>query len=214
MGLISRVSSRTYRYLRYKMPIKLERTLAIIKPDGIAEIDKIRSAIEHSGFFILRERKVQLTSEQVSELFSDQVGKHPWPIFVSHMSSGPIVAIELAGCQAVKRWLTMSGPENPVDARDSNPDSLRALYGSDLVKNALHSSATIQQAQKEIQFFFPETVVEPVLSGDAANDFLQKQVNPTLQRGLTLLCEKKPADPTVWLANWLREHNPNTPQIL
>merc|ERR1712168_1709219 len=101
---------------------------------------------------------------------------------MSNMSSGPVVAIELACCNAVSRWLTMLGPEDSQDARQSHPDSLRALYGSDLVKNALHGSATTQQAQKEIQFFFPEEIVEPLLSGSAADDFFSKSVGVTLQR--------------------------------
>ena len=56
--------------------MSLERTLAIIKPDGIQHEKAIRDAIEHGGFTILGDRKVELTNEQVSDLFSDQVGKN------------------------------------------------------------------------------------------------------------------------------------------
>jgi len=192
---------------------KLQRTLAIIKPDGMPYLDSIRSAIEHSGFNIQKEKSVQLTSEQVSDLFSDQVGKHTWPIFVAHMHSEPIVALELASIDAVAKWNDMIGPENPVDARANNPDSLRSLYGSDLVKNALHGSATVTQAQSEIQFFFPESIVEPLTTLDEADDYLAKNVLPTLQKGLGELCEKKPEDPEKWLAEWLMGNNPNTPVI-
>ena len=191
----------------------LERTLAIIKPDGVGAYAEIKDAIEHGGYVILNERACELTSEQVSDLFSDQIGKHTWPIFLSHMSSGKLVALELACTNAVSRWNTMIGPENPMDARDSHPDCLRSLYGQDIVKNALHGSANSHQAQKEIQFFFPQSLVEPQQSGAEADDFLSKQVMPTLNRGLTHLCEKKPADPRQWLADWLRANNPNTPQI-
>ena len=129
------------------------------------------------------------------------------------MHSESIVALELASIDAVERWNTMIGPENPVDARASHPDSLRALYGADLVKNALHGSATVSQAQSEIQFFFPESIVEPLTTPSEADDFLAKNVYPTLQRGLITLCEKKPEDPAAWLADWLKENNPNTPVI-
>lgn len=105
------------------------------------------------------------------------------------------------------------GPENPSDARDSAPDSLRALYGSDLVKNALHGSGTIAQAQREIQFFFPASIVEPLPTGEEADDFLAKSVLPTLEKGLIALCEKKPEDSLKWLSDWLKENNPNTPVI-
>lgn len=155
------------------------------------------------------------------------------------MSSGPITVLDLGCVNAVlqkwvendikisenrfskkfyiftisSRWNTMMGPENPMEARESHPDCLRALYGGDIVKNALHGSANILQAQKEIQFFFPQNLVEPLLSGAEADDFLSKQVRPTLDRGLIKLCETKPADPRQWLADWLSANNPNTPQI-
>jgi len=193
--------------------MSLERTLAIVKPDGIQHEKAIRDAIEHGGFTILGDRKVELTSEQVSDLFSDQIGKHTWPIFLAHMSSGPITVLDLGCVNAVLRWNTMMVPENPMEARESHPDCLRALYGGDIVKNALHGSANILQAQKEIQFFFPQNLVEPLLSGAEADDFLSKQVRPTLDRGLIKLCETKPADPRQWLADWLSANNPNTPQI-
>lgn len=195
------------------MAAQLERTLAIIKPDAIEYLESIRRAIEDSGFSIQKEKHVQLTSEQVSDLFADQIGKHTWPIFVSHMQSGTIVAIELACVSAVDRWLTICGPENPVDARTNSPDSLRAVYGQDLVKNAVHGSATIQQAQREIQFFFPESIVEPLTTPEEADDYLAKHVNPTLEKGLIALCENKPIDPEQWLADWLIANNPNTPNI-
>ena len=119
--------------------MSFERTLAIIKPDAIEYYGAIKDAIEHGGFTIVGERKCELTSEQVSDLFSDLIGKHTWPIFLSHMSSGPIVALDLACISAVNRWNTMIGPENPMDARDTHPDCLRALYGSDIVRTVFFS---------------------------------------------------------------------------
>ena len=114
--------------------IQLERTLALIKPDAYAYIDDIRNSIENSGFMILREKIVTLTSEQTSDLFEEQLGKSTWPVFVSHMVSGEICVFELACVNAIQRWATLMGPEDPKKARETHPDSLRGLYGSDLVK--------------------------------------------------------------------------------
>lgn len=55
--------------------------------------------------------------------------------------------------------------------------------------------------------------MEPVPVGQAARDYLKRQVNPTLLKGLTELCKNKPQDPVIWLADWLLENNPNKPSI-
>ncbi len=57
-------------------------------------------------------------------------------------------------------------------------------------------------------------VVEPVVERAAVEDFLGTKVTPTLVKGLTALCKTKPADPVVWLADWLHDHNPNAPKVL
>ena len=75
--------------------------------------------------------------------------------------------------------------------------SLRAIYGTDDQRNALHGSDSFSSAQREIRFFFPDSIVEPVATGQAAKDYLSKTVNPTLLKGLTQLCKEKPADPVV-----------------
>ena len=49
-------------------------------------------------------------------------------------------------------------------------------------------------------------------SAQAAKDYLEAYVNPTLLKGLTSLCKKKPSDPVTWLADWLLENNPNKPK--
>lgn len=54
-------------------------------------------------------------------------------------------------------------------------------------------------AEREIRFFFPDAVFEPV-NADAVRDYLAKNVNPTLIRGLTELCKAKPKDPVVCIA--------------
>lgn len=56
-------------------------------------------------------------------------------------------------------------------------------------------------------------IVEPVSTGQAANDYLTRTVTPTLLKGLTELCKMKPADPIIWLADWLVANNPNKPRV-
>lgn len=90
---------------------------------------------------------------------------------------------------------------------------MRAVYGTDSTKNALHGSDSYSSAEREIHFFFPDSVVEPVSTGQAAKDYLTRTVTPTLLKGLTELCKMKPAEPIIWLADWLVVNNPNKPRV-
>ena len=71
------------------------------------------------------------------------------------------------------------------------------MYGTDDQMNGLHGSDCYSSAAREIRFFFPDSIVEPIPVGQAARDYLAKAVNPTLLKGLTQLCKEKPRHPVV-----------------
>ncbi|PAA87565.1 hypothetical protein BOX15_Mlig026811g3 [Macrostomum lignano] len=196
-----------------KPHIYVERTLAVIKPDAVHHADEIEDIITQNGFSVLHKRKVQLTPEQASELYSEHFGKMFFPSLITYMSSGPIVALVIAKDKAISSWRELIGPTNALIAKQSHPDSLRAKYGTDDQQNALHGSDSFTSAEKEIRFFFPDSIVEPISIGDSAKSYLARHVNPTVLKGLTELCKKKPNDPIVWLSNWLLENNPNKPKV-
>ena len=103
----------------------------------------------------------------------------------------------LAKSDAVQEWRNLLGHPNPARAREDSPNSLRARYGQDQMKNALHGSDHYHTAEKEIRFMFPQTITEPIYRGVLAKDYLNKYVNPVLVKGLTQLCKEKPQDGTV-----------------
>ncbi len=86
------------------------------------------------------------------------------------MTSGPIVAIELVGSDAINRWRNMIGPTDSQKAKEQGPHLLRARFGTgmnciiswsvnwieclDGTRNALHGSDSAASAQREISFFF------------------------------------------------------------
>ena len=113
--------------------------------------------------------------------------------------SDDIIVMVLAKIDAVQEWKNLIGPANPSRAREECPASLRARYGHDQTKNALHGSDHYHTAEKEIRFMFPQTITEPIYGGALAKDYLNKYVNPVLVKGLTELCKKKPEDATVSL---------------
>uniref|UniRef100_A0A8C9L9M5 Nucleoside diphosphate kinase homolog 5 n=1 Tax=Pavo cristatus TaxID=9049 RepID=A0A8C9L9M5_PAVCR len=193
--------------------IFVEKTLALIKPDVVAKEEEIEDLILRSGFMIVQKRKLQLSPEQCSIFYADQYGKMFFPNLAAYMSSGPSVAMVLARHRAVSYWKELLGPSNSIKARITHPHSLRAIYGTDDLRNGLHGSLSISSAEREIRFMFPEVISEPIPAGQRARDYLNLHVNPTLLAGLTALCKEKPADPMTWLADWLMEHNPNKPRL-
>merc|ERR1712071_618169 len=90
---------------------------------------------------------------------------------------------------------------------------VRALYGSDIVKNAVHGSANATLAQKEIQFFFPNQLVGEQMTKTETDDYVATELMPALNKGLIKLCESKPENPRQWLANWLASNNPHRPCV-
>ncbi|XP_046783039.1 nucleoside diphosphate kinase homolog 5 isoform X3 [Gallus gallus] len=187
-------------------------------------------------YFPKTKRKLQLSPEQCSIFYADQYGKMFFPNLAAYMSSGPSVAMILARHRAVSYWKELLGPSNSIKARMTHPHSLRAIYGTDDLRNGLHGSLSTSSAEREIRFMFPEAyergpslitlqvafqhlwllsavISEPIPAGQRARDYLNLHVNPTLLAGLTALCKEKPADPMTWLADWLMEHNPNKPRL-
>merc|ERR1719399_3943 len=76
------------------------------------------------------------------------------PGAAEHLASDVVVAMELVAEGAVAKWQAMMGPEDPAQAKMQAPRSIRALFGSDAAKNAVHGSESPVQASAEIDFFF------------------------------------------------------------
>ncbi|XP_033198607.1 nucleoside diphosphate kinase homolog 5 isoform X3 [Bombus vancouverensis nearcticus] len=193
----------------------IECTLAIIKPEAIIYRKQIEQRIFEEGFEIYQTRWLQLTPEQVSEFYSDKYGQLNFAYLVAYMASEPIIVHVLAKKCAVHEWRLLMGPTKVTEARLYYPDSIRARYGrrGEDFKNAVHGSNTRQEAEKEIHFFFPDFIVEPLLKNQIAVDYLWEVLNPVLVEALSTCCKLKPADPVLWLANWLIMNNPNKPKL-
>ncbi|CAH8570890.1 unnamed protein product [Schistosoma turkestanicum] len=191
--------------------IHIERTLFIIKPDVIKYADKIEEVLLQKGFLILQKKRVHLTPEQASEFYAEHYGKIFYATLISYISSGPIEVLVIARENAISACRELIGPQNAFKAKAIAPESLRAIYGTDDQQNGIHGSDSFTSAEREIRFFFPDMIVSQVPVKLAAKDYLVRNVNPTLLKGLTELCKQKPKDPVLWLADWLLENNPNKP---
>eukprot|EP00164_Ancoracysta_twista_P004596 GFYU01006206.1.p1 GENE.GFYU01006206.1~~GFYU01006206.1.p1 ORF type:complete len:388 (-),score=125.96 GFYU01006206.1:426-1589(-) len=193
----------------------MQRTLAMIKPDAVAagHVDEIVDRITANKFVIIHRRQLQLSKEAAEEFYKEHCERDFFGGLTDFMSSGPIVALALAKEDAITEWRSLMGPTDSNKARAEKPESLRALFGTNGQQNATHGSDSPESAARELKFFFPNMILEPLLYGPAARDYLEEKINPVLTGALKELCKEKPADPITWLGNFLLDNNPNKPRM-
>uniref|UniRef100_A0A8C4X0L4 Nucleoside diphosphate kinase homolog 5 n=1 Tax=Eptatretus burgeri TaxID=7764 RepID=A0A8C4X0L4_EPTBU len=198
--------------------IDMEFTLALIKPDLYVRAADIEEIILSHNFIVLQRRVVRLSREDASEFYAEQCGTMSFAGLVTFLSSGPLLVLLLThpGGPGVTldQFKKLVGPTNSNKAREISPDSLRALFGMDELRNAVHASESLTAAKREIKFFFPSVTLDPLRLQNQANEYLDRLVTPTLLQGLDALCKCKPQNPVAWLADWLLNNNPNKPSIL
>ncbi|XP_018412804.1 PREDICTED: nucleoside diphosphate kinase 7 [Nanorana parkeri] len=145
------------QYTAHRLGSKKEKTLAMIKPDAVTKMGSIIEAILDSGFTITKAKMVQLSRTEAMDFYSEHHSKSFFNDLIHFMTSGPIVAMEVIGDEAIASWRKLLGPTNSSVARSDSPESIRAKFGIDGTKNAAHGSDSIASAAREIEFFFPSS---------------------------------------------------------
>ena len=133
-----------------------QRTLAMIKPDAVAAgaAQSIKAQIQAQGNRIVQQREYHMSREQAESFYKEHEGKAFYSRLVEFMTSGPIWALELEGLGAIAGWRAMMGPTDSSKAKASAPTTLRATFGTDGTKNAVHGSDSSTSAEREIAFHF------------------------------------------------------------
>lgn len=129
----------------------LEKTLAIIKPDAFPRREEIIEDLRKSGFNILERVDEHVTVPEWKKFYQEHDGRDYFDRLIGHMSSGPVSILVLEKNNGIKDYRQLMGATDPKKARK---DSLRAKYGSEMPKNAVHGSDSIEAASKEISIFF------------------------------------------------------------
>ena len=131
----------------------LEKTLSIIKPDAVERnlIDEIKTIFTKNNLQIKEDKKIHLTKEEAAEFYKVHQSKPFYDELCAYLSSGPIVVMVLEGENAVLLNRELMGATDPKNAEEN---SIRKLYGLSIDKNSVHGSDTVENAKKEIDFFF------------------------------------------------------------
>jgi nucleoside-diphosphate kinase len=132
----------------------MDLTLAIIKPDAVgrAMAGKILALLENRGFRVRALRMLRLTEAQAQEFYAVHRERPFYGSLVRFMTSGPAIPIVLQRDDAVSALREAIGATDPAEAEAG---TVRALYAESKERNAIHASDSVENAVREIAFFFP-----------------------------------------------------------
>lgn len=132
---------------------KIEQTLSIIKPDAVERnlIDEIKNFFLKNELIIKDQKKIQITKDEAAEFYKVHQSKPFYNDLCSYLASGPIVVMILEGQNAVSFNRKLMGATNPKEAEEN---TIRKKYGISIDKNSVHGSDSLENAKKEINFFF------------------------------------------------------------
>lgn len=131
----------------------VERTLSIVKPDGVQKnlIGEVYRRFEQGGLQIVAAKMLHLTREQAEGFYAVHRERPFYADLVSYMTSGPVVVQVLEGEGAIQRNREIMGATNPAEAA---PGTIRADFAESIEENVVHGSDGPDTAAQEISFFF------------------------------------------------------------
>ena len=133
----------------------VEQTLSIIKPDAVERnlVEEIKSIFIKNNLVIKESKKIHITKDEAAEFYKVHQSKPFYNDLCAYLSSGPIYVMILEGKNAVLSNRKLMGATNPKDAEKN---TIRKLYGISIDKNSVHGSDSVDNAKKEIEFFFKD----------------------------------------------------------
>ena len=131
----------------------IEQTLSIIKPDAVERnlTEEIKTIFINNNLKIKDSKKIHITKDEAAEFYKVHQSKPFYNDLCAYLSSGPIIVMILEGESAVSSNRKIMGSTNPKEA-DEN--TIRKLFGISIDKNSVHGSDSLENAKKEIEFFF------------------------------------------------------------
>ena len=132
----------------------IERTLSIIKPDGVAKnvIGQIYARFEAAGLKVIAARMTSLSVAEAEAFYAVHNGRPFFKDLVAFMVSGPVMVQALEGEGAVLKNRDLMGATDPKKAA---PGTIRADFAESIDANSVHGSDAADTAATELAFFFP-----------------------------------------------------------
>jgi nucleoside-diphosphate kinase len=132
-----------------------ERTLVLVKPDGVARglVADVLGRAERRGYRIVALQMRTLDRGTAEQHYGEHKEKPFFGSLVDFITSGPLVAAVLEGPDVIAAWRTVMGPTNPVNAA---PGTIRGDLASVMQENVVHGSDSPASAEREVALFFPD----------------------------------------------------------
>jgi nucleoside-diphosphate kinase len=137
----------------------MEKTLVIFKPDCMAQrhVGDVLARFEKAGFGIVGCKLVRLTPQVLRAHYAHVAEKPFYPEIEQFMSSRPVIVMALEGDQVVQKVRDLLGP---TDSRKAAKGTIRGDFGTEMMKNVVHASDSVENAQAELaRFFKPDEVL-------------------------------------------------------
>jgi nucleoside-diphosphate kinase len=138
----------------------LERTLSIVKPDGVRAnlIGEVYRRFEKAGLSIIAARMLHLSQREAEGFYAVHRERPFFKDLVRYMSSGPVIVQVLEGEGAIAKNRDLMGATDPKKAAAG---TIRADFASSIEQNVVHGSDAPETAAQEIAYFFAGTQVFP-----------------------------------------------------
>jgi nucleoside-diphosphate kinase len=133
--------------------VKLERTLSIVKPDGVRRnlIGQVLSRFESADLRLIGLKMIRLSKKQAEGFYAVHKDRPFFSSLTNFMSSGPCVVTLLEGENAINKLREIMGATNPQEAVKG---TIRSDYASNIEQNIVHGSDSPESALFEIKYFF------------------------------------------------------------
>lgn len=135
--------------------MSVERTLILVKPDGVAKkvVGEVISRIERKGLDLVAMQLRTLDEQTAAAHYAEHEGKPFYPDLIEFITSGPLVAIVAEGQNAVAAFRQLAGATDPIKAETG---SIRGDFSTELSRNIVHGSDSVDSGQREAKIFFPD----------------------------------------------------------
>jgi nucleoside-diphosphate kinase len=131
-----------------------ERTLVLVKPDGVARglVGEVLKRIETKGYKLVAMELRTLDRATAESHYGEHADKPFFKDLVDFITSAPLVAAVIEGNEAISGWRNMMGATNPINAAQG---TIRGDLATEMQNNVSHGSDSPESAAREIALFFP-----------------------------------------------------------
>jgi nucleoside-diphosphate kinase len=139
--------------------VALERTLSIVKPDGVAKgvTGEVLRRLEQAGLKIVAMKMIRMSKAQAEGFYAVHRARPFFDSLTTFMSSGPVVVSVLEGDNAIARNRELMGATDPANAA---PGTIRKDLAENVERNVVHGSDGPDTAKTEIAYFFGESELQ------------------------------------------------------